>query len=201
MGIEGILIAIVIIIVVVAFYGSQLSNFFNYYINQGYINLANQQTDKALQITPKSGQQVCTLKVVFKPFISANVVPPIYVRIDNGASSINWSSCHSATPSVADLLPTPDLQLLDLFGFFNPSPSGYKFQATLVTDDGKQTHPIVNPVPAVGLNNNISGVGQSFTLTFVFQNIPRQHYVLQISSDSIGINQAGSGNTYFQEIH
>lgn len=200
------LVLIVIAIAGFYFYGTQIVNTVNSLEAQAYQQYANTQTNSALTIKPKTGQQMCTLKVVFTPFLAANVVPPIYARIDNGATSINWSSCTPATLSLGMLVPLVNstpldlLPPLDVFGLFNPNSAGYKFQGTLNADDGTQTHPLVNPVPAVGLNNAISGPGQSFTLTYVFINIPRQHYVLGISSDSIGINQAGSGNIYNQNI-
>jgi len=205
MGAEGVLIAIVIILLVGVFYGTQIMDLIKSVGANAYQNYADQTTNNALKLKPAPGQQLCSLKVVFKPFLAANVVPPIYVRIDNGASQINWYACHSTTPSALMLIPTlnpflANAPALDLFGFFNPSPAGYHFKATLVTDDGRQTFPIVNPAPGTGINNNISGVGQTFTITYVFQDIPKQHYTLQITSSEIGINQAGSGNTYYQNI-
>lgn len=200
-----ILIGLIVLVIVVSFEGTQVNNFIQSNLAQAYQTYANTQTGNALQIHPKAGQTICSLKVVFTPFLRANgIIPPLIVQIDHGAM-YSWYGCTNTNPTLNDFFPTLNPALynfvaMDVFGLYNVPASGLKFDGTLVADDGTQVKPIVNPVPATGLNSNLSGVGQKFSITFVYQGIPKQHYKLNLSSIDIGINQAGTGNIYYQDV-
>ncbi len=214
MGVEGIIIGLVILVIAVSFYGTQVGDFYKSITDtialqnsNANIAKATTTTNNALPLTAKVGQQLCSLKVFFNPKLETPLghLSPIQVTIDTGAKTINWYSCHSTTPTLAMLWPMLNpslvngLQKLDFFNA-NPSVGGYRFSGMIVADDGSQKNPLVNPVPAIGLSTSTPADGQRFTLTYIYQDIPRQHYVLQVSSTDIGINQGDVGNVYYQDI-
>jgi len=110
MGAEGLLIVLVILIGVGYFYGTQIMDSINSITNNAVINAATSTTNKALQLKGiQAGQQLCSLKVVFNPTLQVpSIASPSassQASIPNGASSINWYSCHVPTLSLLMLIP------------------------------------------------------------------------------------------------
>lgn len=193
------LIAIAVILVVVVYYGGQIENFINS-TSSAYLQ---QYTNGIIKTVPKSGQTTCTLDVAFTPTYPPTGFTNQQITISGGASKISWIAC-SGGIIPAELI--PQFNMFSVVGAGNLLNIGQvttniKFNAVLIADDGTELFAIGNPKTVSVSSNLINPFNTpSFNMDFTFLSVPRQHYVLQLTSPDVGINSGNVGTSYSQQI-
>lgn len=214
MGWEGGLIALGIVLVIVSFYGNQLSSFVTtYQTNAQNAYVASTNTKTLAPNTSNPGTVVCDLHVIFKPVIDEQAFYSISSNqwvINNGAS-YNWFNCNvvAGKLTTASLIPQID-------NFYYQIGSSAKKKLDLISL-GQTIHFNLIVTGADGSVKSFQTdpfLTQSYTLPagtystplqvpefdFVIYNIPRQPYVIQVTSD-IPINGNPVGQPYLQTIN
>lgn len=198
MGVEGILIVVAVLLVIFVYYGGQIGDL----VNSSSNTYLQQYANGIIKTQPTSGQSVCTLNVGFTPTYLTGFTTG-QANIPNGANKISWIGCSGGIVP-ADFIPQFNHYIFNGQSFTTLMSLGavnipVSFNAVLIADDGTKLFPIVNPVSTTivsyPLNNSV------FSFDFTFVKVPRQHYVLQISSSTIGINSYDVGTTYSQQIN
>lgn len=209
MGVEGILIAVIILVVVFSFYGNQITSFLTTTQN----SITQSTNAKTLTIPNDiSGQTICDLHVVFKPNLDEQSVISISSDqwIMNHGASYNWFNCNVNSKAVtASLIP----QVNDLYFQLGSNVKKQKqlnlvslgqtihYNLVVRSPDGfvksYQTDPFLTQ--SVTIPSGEVQTPQQFVFDFVIYKVPRESLIIQVTSD-IPINGSPVGSPYTQTI-
>lgn len=211
MGLTGGLIAVAVILVIVSFYGNQISTFLTTAQTNAQNAYVTSTNAKVLAPnTSNPGTVVCNLHVTFKPqFDEQNLfsITSGQWKI-NGGASYNWFNCNVIGKlTTASLIPQFDnaywqfgsasKQKLDLISVGQTIHLNLVITGSDGTVKSYQTDPFLTQ--SVTIPAGPVSTPQQFQFDYVIYNIPRQAYVIQVTSD-IPINGNAVGQPYLQSI-
>lgn len=222
MSVEGTAVAILILVVFVAFYANNINDLLTAQIQNLQAQQQKQNAANGLAPSPQKGEVICNLQVTIYPYITASAFQ--LVTLDQSflgqdpsvvqpnpyhtPVSYQWLACHVyATPTLADLIPQVPYQLANphLMDFITaPASQQVTYDISMVGDDGtllsQDTSGYSNylersfVVPAGVVNIPFTKV-----LNYYIPNVARQNYNLLITSN-LSINGMPAGSPFAFEM-
>lgn len=212
LGIGGTILAVIIVLVLVSVFASDLINKATVAYNQWQQLLVQSATTSQLAPKITTGTTVCNLRVDVTgsldnppsfPLITGR---PLQFYFNSQSITYSWFNCYkSGTLSLVPFYLTNYTTPLSMLGQMNlagGAGEAITVQLVLNGNDGSKVDASVQPnmKQSVLLPNGIFPTPYNFHLTYVVNNMPQQHYQLSIYAGR-NINDLPVGVPYITQVN
>ena len=212
LGIGGTILAVIIVLVLVSVFASDLVNKATVAYNQWQQLLVQSATTSQLAPKVTTGTVVCNLRVDVSgnldnppsfPLITGR---PLQFYFNSQSITYSWFNCYksgelSLVPFYLTNYTTP-LSMLGQMNLAGGAGEAITVQLVLNGNDGSKVDASVQPnmKQSVLLPNGIFPTPYNFHLTYVVNNLPQQHYQLSVYAGR-NINDLPVGVPYITQVN
>lgn len=212
LGIGGTILAVIIVLVLVSVFASDLVNKATVAYNQWQQLLVQSATTSQLAPKVTTGTVVCNLRVDVSgnldnppsfPLITGR---PLQFYFNSQSVTYSWFNCYkygelSLVPFYLTNYTTP-LSMLGQMNLAGGAGEAITVQLVLNGNDGSKVDASVQPnmKQSVLLPNGIFPTPYNFHLTYVVNNLPQQHYQLSVYAGR-NINDLPVGVPYITQVN
>lgn len=212
LGIGGTILAVIIVLILVSVFASDLVNKATVAYNQWQQLLVQSATTSQLAPKVTTGTVVCNLRVDVSgnldnppsfPLITGR---PLQFYFNSQSITYSWFNCYksgelSLVPFYLTNYTTP-LSMLGQMNLAGGAGEAITVQLVLNGNDGSKVDASVQPnmKQSVLLPNGIFPTPYNFHLTYVVNNLPQQHYQLSVYAGR-NINDLPVGVPYITQVN